>query len=125
VDQLTDADGRELLIRRLHDMADWLEANPGVTVSPYAEVTISHFAADMDDARAIREAAPGGWRKQTSPTDNYISYEHGDHDPASNRWRVAYCVHVAKSSATCERVQVGTRHVEEHDEPVFEWKCDA
>ena len=24
---------------------------------------------------------------------------------------------------TVERVQTGVKHVEEHDEPVFEWKC--
>ncbi len=126
---LTDAelrqDGRSTLITRLHALADWLEANPDVPVSPYAEVRIDYFGAALDEARAIREAAPGGWVKRTSSTDNYISYEHGDGSDEM-KWRVCYAVHVSKSESTsCERVQTGTRHVEAHDEPVFEWKCDA
>ena len=118
-------DGRGILIARLRAMAAWLEANPDLPLSPYTDVTISYFGT-RDDARAARESAPGGWRKHTSPTDNYITYQHGDHDPDSGKWDVTYEIHVAKSgSSTCERVQVGTRHVEAHDEPVYEWKCDA
>jgi hypothetical protein len=118
-----DPKDRATLIARLRGMADWLEANPGVPVSPYSEVTVAVFGADLEEARAARAAAPGGWRKQTSPTDNYISYEHGE-DDGTVRSRVTYAIHVAKS-ATCERVQIGVKHIEAHDEPVFEWKCDA
>jgi hypothetical protein len=122
---MTDTDGRELLTARLRAMADWLDANPAVPLHPYSEVTISYFSDDIEEARAAREAARGGWRKQTSPTDNYITYEHGDNgDQQFNQWSVTYALHVSKA-ATCERVQVGTKHVEEHDEPVFEWKCDG
>jgi hypothetical protein len=116
--------GRSTLIARLHALASWLEANPDVPVSPYSDIIVNYFTT-LDEARAVREAAPGGWRKQTSPADNYITYEHGETD-GTGKWKVFYALHVAKSgSDTCERVQVGTKHVEEHDEPVFEWKCDA
>ena len=39
---------------------------------------------------------------------------------------LTYSLEVSKSG-TCERVQVGTRHVEAteaYDAPVFAWKCD-
>jgi hypothetical protein len=117
-------DGREVFIQRIRAMADWMEAHPDLPLSPYSELQVSYFG-DMGEARAAREHAPGGWRKQTSPTDNFISYEHGD-DDGTAEWQVTYVIHVAKSgSSTCERVQVGTKHIEEHDEPVFEWKCDV
>jgi hypothetical protein len=119
-------DGRAVLTARLRAMADWLDANPGVPLSPYSEVQINYFTNDIEEARAAREAARGGWRKQTSPTASYVTYEHGDTDGGefAGKWAVTYAIHVAKA-ATCERVQVGVRHVEEHDEPVYEWKCDA
>jgi hypothetical protein len=118
----TDTDGRETLTLRLRLMADWLDANPQLPISPYSDVQIIEFC-DMEQAREARRSAPGGWKKSTSPTDNFITYEHHAEESDSIRWRVIYAIHVSKK-ATCERVQVGTKHVEEHDEPVFEWKCD-
>ena len=120
------SDGREILTARLRAMADWIDANPRLPLSPYSKIMISCFGSDMKQARAARRDIPGGWAKDTSPSSNYITYVHGrdDDDPDPSRWQVTYNLHVSKS-ATCERVQVGTRHIEEHDEPVFEWKCDA
>lgn len=113
-------DGRGVLIARLRLMAAWLEDNPGLPLSPYIPVTITQFASTEEEARAIRRAAPDGWRKNMSPQSDWVTYEHGEQD---SRWEVTYELHVSKEVTACERVQVGTRHVEEHDEPVYEWKC--
>lgn len=113
-------DGRGVLIARLRLMAGWLEDNPDVPLTPYSAVHVSFFGGTEAGARELRKAAPGGWRKDTSAADNYITYQHGDSDP---QWEVLYQYHVSKEAMACERVQVGSRHVEEHDEPVYEWKC--
>lgn len=123
---MDDKDGRKILTARLRALADWLDANPEVPVSPYGQVQVYQFTDDMDIARAARASAPGGWDKDTSPVDNYITYQHKALPELddSDKWTVQYALHVSKS-ATCERVQTGVRHIEEHDEPVYEWKCDA
>lgn len=101
-------------------MASWLEAHPEVPLNPYIPISIDQFANTEEEAREIRAAAPGGWRKDGNQTSDWVSYEHGDDD---SRWEVTYRLNVNKEATACERVQVGTRHVEEHDEPVYEWKC--
>jgi hypothetical protein len=121
------AEGRQLLTARLRAMADWLDASPGVPVHPYSAVIISYFG-ELDEARAARESAPGGWRKETSEVSSWISYEHGEQgDDGDMKYQVTYQFNVSKET-TCERVQTGVRHVEAveaHDEPVFGWKCDT
>jgi hypothetical protein len=125
--EATRPGGRDILIARLRAMAQWLEDSPGVPVSEFSPVHVSQWTDSVDDARAVMAAHPGGWSKDTSPTDNYITYRHGDADPADpNRWNVLYQLHVRKEAGACERVQVGTRRVEAveaHDEPVWEWRC--
>jgi hypothetical protein len=117
-DQRADLD-RAVFIARLRAMATWLEDNPAVPVSPWMAVNISMFTDSTAEARDAMAAAPGGWRKKVSATSDYTTYEHGDDDI---RNEVIYELHVRKD-ATCERVQVGVKHVEEHDEPVYRWKC--
>jgi hypothetical protein len=111
---------RATVITRLRAMADWLEASPAVPLSPYITIAITAFASSEDDARAIRAAAPGGWRKDTTPETQWITYCHGDDDA---RNQVVYQLNVNKEATACERVQTGTVHVPAHDEPVYEWKC--
>lgn len=116
--------GRDILIARLRGMADWLAVHPDLPISPFCDVEISVFGQDLDGARGAMASAPGGWRKGTTAASNFISYEHGDYDPEDPaRWNVVYRIHVAKDDSTCERVQIGTKFVPEHEEPVFEWKC--
>jgi hypothetical protein len=113
-------DGREVLTARLRALADWLDASPGVPLSPYCSVQVNTFAENMDDARTARASAPGGWEKDS--VGNYFAYTRAFLPDDSGKWEVSYALNVNKA-ATCERVQTGVKHVEEHDEPVFEWKC--
>jgi hypothetical protein len=116
-----DADRAEM-IAGLRAMADWLEAHPGVAVDRFSPVTMNLFAETEDEARAVRAAAPGGWEKDAK--GDYLTYAR-QFSGEGYRCVVEYQVHVNKRS-TCERVQVGTRHVEAveaHDEPVYEWRC--
>jgi hypothetical protein len=113
-------DGREVLTARLRALADWLDASPGVPLSPYCSVQVNTFADNMDDARTARASAPGGWEKDS--VGNYFAYTRAFLPDDSGKWEVSYALNVNKA-ATCERVQTGVKHVEEHDEPVFEWKC--
>lgn len=116
----TTTDHRAEMIRGLRAMADWLEAHPGIPVSRYNPVTMTLFPADEAEARAIRAAAPGGWGKD--PAGDFIAYERQFSGAGSGTSRVQYRVLLSKNQ-TCERVQVGTRHVAAHDEPVYEWRC--
>jgi hypothetical protein len=116
-----DADRAEM-IAGLRAMADWLEAHPGVAVDRFVPVSMTLFAASEDEARAIRAAAPGGWEKDAK--GDYLSYARR-FSGEGYRCVVEYEVHVNKQT-TCERVQVGVKHVEAveaHSEPVYEWRC--
>lgn len=122
----TETDGRETLIARLHAMADWLQAHPDIPLSKYSEVIISAFPGSLDDARDAMDSAPGGWTKTTSPASGYISYARSLADRDSYQWRVTYQMSVSKDkSPSCTRVQVGTKYVEAHEQPVYEWQCNA
>jgi hypothetical protein len=113
-------------IAGMRRMADWLEAHP--TVPLHYGITTTVYVGSLDEARALRMASVGGWRKTVS--DYAFTYEQvftGDEVPAWQSCR--YSLNVGKSEDTCTRVQVGTRHVEAvpaveaHEEPVFEWQC--
>ncbi len=113
---------RSVLTARLRALADWLDANPGIPVSPYTEMTINSFSS-MDEAREIRASAPGGWSKANSTTSKWITYKYHPLPGADpDKWQVSYNLNISKED-TCERVQTGVKHIEEHDEPIYEWKC--
>jgi len=114
-----EPEGRGILIARLRGMADWLEAHPEIPLSPHVSIGIHQFADSEAHARQVRKAAGGGWVKQASPESDYVTYVHGDGAP----WSVKYFLNINKAATSCERVQVGTLHVEAHDEPVWEWRC--
>jgi hypothetical protein len=125
---MTETNDRSVLTARLRAMADWLDASPGIPLSPYISVVINQFAT-MDEAREARSSAPGGWVKDNNAASSWVTYHHDaspgpDADAVAVKWQVRYSLNVSKAD-TCERVQIGSRHVEEHDEPVYEWKCDA
>lgn len=112
---------REEQIAGIRRLADALEANsegriPTIYIVLYAE---------MAEARAIRSQMPHGWTKTNHKTSSYISYTKQFCNNADSWEGVQYVIEVAKTE-TCQRVQVGTKHVEAveaHDEPVYEWQC--
>jgi hypothetical protein len=111
-------------IAGMRAMTDWLELHPDVPI-PYG-VSITLYV-EMDEARKIRAGSVGGWVK--SDSDYAFTYRKS-FTPALPNWESCeYILQVAKSEATCKRVQVDTRHVEAqpateaHDEPVFKWVC--
>lgn len=115
---------RQNQISALRKMADWLEAHPQVDITYGIQVD---FYCSMADAQAIRASAVGGWHKEISEYSNYTGYVRTFTHPDIPAYKaVSYGLQVAKRE-TCERVQIGTRHVEAqeaYDEPVYEWRCE-
>jgi len=118
------SDKRRGIIQGLRDMADALQAHPELP-TPY-DITVSIFWQIGDDgrlgehvrqehARAAMAALPGGWEKQADGGD-FISYIRAFGPD------VAYQIN-ADRAEVCRRVQVGTRNVPAHDEPVYKWEC--
>lgn len=122
---------REQVIRDLRAFADALEATTNEQFpTPY--VSFSLYSIEVptdddpyacrnltfDDARLAMAALPGKWRKTVNDNGLYYAKQFGE------TCRVYLNI---DRSATCERVQVGTKHVEAteaHDEPVYEWRCN-
>jgi hypothetical protein len=105
-------------------MADWLEQNENVP-TPYS-CYLSEYVNTLQEARDIRNGTYG-WSKSNDPAMSYITYTKKFEGDEYGRSSVAYEVSISKSK-TCERVKVGTRHVDavpEHDEDVYEWKCES
>lgn len=70
-------------------------------------------------ARIIRWARKNGWTVKKGYKDDEFTVSVTDiPDPVSN---VQF---YSTRQVVCERVQVGTKHVEAHDEPVYEYLCD-
>jgi hypothetical protein len=102
---------RQEAIDKYRKMADWLEAHPDVPV-PHGNACSGTWLS-LEDARKAMHLS-GSWTKAYS--ENQVEYEH---EVAPGLW---FWIWVSRSEV-CQRVQVGTKHVEAHDEPVFEWKC--
>lgn len=115
---------RRDMISGLRAMADALENHPELPI-PYsiAADTFWRTGGDgriagqiqQDDARQAMAALPGGWAKTVGNT--FISYVQPFGDD------VSYSICVERSQV-CQRIQVGTRPVPAHDEPIYEWKCE-
>ena len=117
---MSDNTTRQDKINGIRALADFLEANPDVTL-PY-NVGINLFV-EMAEARDIRKGTYG-WRKEAD--GNYFQYIK-DFCPELGKYNnVSLNVYVPKSEDTCKRVQTGTRTVEAveaHEEPIYEWVC--
>lgn len=115
-------DRRETYITALRELADFLEANPGLP-APYS----SYQAAFIDTEEEARKARQGthGWEKQVGklyPETHYVRHFGGD-----DAGRVTYVMLVPPAD-TCKQVKTGTRIVEavpEHEEDIMEWRCDG
>lgn len=121
---------RQHVIADLRAFADLLEATsmaalptPHVGFSLYSKeepTDDNEYATrnlDTEDARIAMANMPGGWSKYASQGTMYYAKQIG---------RTLRLYFNIDRSATCERVQVGTKHVEAveaHDEPVYEWRC--
>jgi len=106
---------RARMVSGLRELADTLEQFPGLPV-PFVSATV--YTDSLDQARAARRGIHG-WAKRNSAGSAYVTYE-------KMFGQVELGIYVSKSGA-CERVQVGTTHVEAveaHDEPVYEWRCE-
>lgn len=71
----------------------------------------------VEVARAAMASAPGNWTKKQA--EDQIRYE------KSYGEKLVFSMGIWRSQV-CERVQVGTRHVEAipaREEPVYEWRC--
>lgn len=116
---------RQGIIKGLRELADALEATPGLP-TPYDVHTDLFWQLDdnaslagrltQDIARAAMAALPGDWSKSSPSTGSYISYDRsfGEY--------VTYSLNIDRADV-CRRVQVGTKTVPAHDEPVYEWEC--
>ncbi len=123
MDDETAARKRGQMVAGLRAFADLLENNENMPV-PFYGVRASLYLTE-EGARAARKGIYG-WVKHNEKSSAYMSYtlDFGE-DPYDAPVRLT--VEVSKEG-TCERVQVGTRHVDAevidaHDEAVYEWRC--
>jgi hypothetical protein len=115
---------RQGIIKGLRDLADALESRPGLPTPYRVEVDLFWQIADNgnlggrirpEHGRAAMAAMPGDWSKRSA--DAFVSYNRAFGPD------VTYGINVDRAKV-CRKVQVGTRNVPAHDEPVYEWKCD-
>jgi hypothetical protein len=95
-------------LRELASLAD----STGHKIHVYATI----YTGDVTVVRGLYRRLVGGWRKYGSAKSYATNYVREFSD------LVELIVSVSKGAA-CERVQVDTKHVEAHDEPVYEWRC--
>lgn len=120
-----EREGRARLIANLRELADLLELAPELPApySMHATVYLSSEAAARRARRRVR-----GWRKHNTRESYYVTYEKVIGGGSEyGRGAVTLSLEVSKGE-TCQRVQVGTRHVEAvpaHEEPVYEWDCSG
>lgn len=114
---MSNSKNRAEMIANLRAMADLLEQHENLPV-PYS-VFLGVYPETMEAARTARKGI-FGWRKEAAPSAAFTEYSLslGGNEFGS----VTYAMSVAKTD-TCKRVQVGTKHVEAHDIPIYEWDC--
>jgi len=113
-------------IQALRDMADLVEANPGMF--SHVDATIAAFPEDEQEARVAVAALGGDRKKRQGPSGMIVERLFG-----SNRFAARVFM---SESGTCEKKIVGTRTVTvpdptllaevpmvEIEEPVEEWVC--
>lgn len=122
---------RQDVIADLRAFADALEStSPTVFPTPYVSFSLyskeeptednpyNTRHLDVEDARIAMANLPGHWSKYVNQDTLYYVKEFGR--------TLRYYLNIDRT-ATCRRVQVGTKHIEAteaHDEPVYEWVCD-
>lgn len=95
----TDPEGRKILIGRLRDMADWLEAHPGIPLSPYAAVHVSAFTDDPGEINNVQHAAlDTHFTREVDDCHDTIAYS--TREAPSGPWNVQYqlCVRMPQAS---------------------------
>jgi len=110
---------RASLAVAIRALADFVEAGDAIMDS-CMEARLTVFNNDLDKVRELMGRSPGDWNKEDAGA--WIAYN--KRFLVGGRTFATYTAYVSKASTgTCQQVQVGTRHVEAHDEPVFEWRC--
>lgn len=126
------AEEREATIASLRELADALENTPMISLPTPRVCAYQYLGADptpdavdveplltVSHVRSAMRHIPGGWSKsQAESATEYVKTFTG-----RLKWTFRVC-----RSTTCEQVQVGTRivpAVPEHEEPVYEWRCDG
>lgn len=117
---MSEFDRRAEIVANLHAMATLFEQNPELPV-PYS-IYISTWVDDMETARSSRKGICG-WKKVASPSRANTEYNLSIGGNEYGAGSITYSLSVPKTE-TCKRVQVDTRHIEAHDEPVYEWVCN-
>lgn len=112
---------RDEIIANLRAMADLFEQNPGMPV-PWS-VYMATYTDNMEVARSARRGV-FGWKKEASPTTAHTDYNLSIGGNEYGMGSVTYAISVTKAD-TCKRVQVGTKHIEAQDIPVYEWDCGS
>jgi hypothetical protein len=121
---------RQRMIAAIRAYANLLESTPNLPC-PYS-MTESSYLTEQE-ARDARRGTWGRWEKVNSKDSGYVRYFLVVGEPGAERYErgtVTYEIDVSKADSQCERIQTGTRHVEEyhveaHDEPVYSWRCDS
>jgi hypothetical protein len=113
---MTEEEERIDKLNAAQEMIDWLTEHTEVPL-PYG------FGGQIflteEEARAARKGT-FGWKKIDA--GQYIEYLRLFGDDGS----VGYTIYVDKSdTSTCRRVQVGVRHVEAREDPIYKWICDG
>lgn len=131
-------DQRKAYTDGLRALADFLDNYPQFDL-PYMRVGVwaytqyddsgwydkSHITLTSEEvARRMRRGIPGWTKDPGDVSAGHVTYTK-TFTPDDAPLAVTYSIYASKTG-TCERVQVGVRHVEAteaHDEPVYEWKC--
>lgn len=85
----------------------------GMSEATFYSNSLYGYVSDEDSIRALMARSPGGWEKDVQAGCIYYT-KHLDND--------AYII-FSVSRPECKQVQTGTKRVEAHDEPVYEWQC--
>lgn len=121
-----NSEQRDETIRNARALLDFLEQTPEAEMASYSGLSL-YLYRDGQDGRdmvhKVMAASPGGWSKEDS--SDYPSTVYRKTFGTSEETSAAYVVNISKAS-TCQRVQVGWRHVEAQpaeDVPVYKWSC--
>jgi hypothetical protein len=116
VPELTRAEKRSAQLQGLYELIHWLVDHEDVTIPYWLQVQHIIVCDTLDEAAEVRRQIG---RCEKTANDTFIGFER---DFGGGIKLAA----VILRDSVCERVEVGTRHVEAreaYDEPVYEYVC--